>query len=253
MVYEHLEESQNYNDENYSLNTYGSTLSDFKPIKLLLDFEPINGRYNRDRRRSSLASIQVPAYEQQPDFMLNNGNSNNNNNDVDWSSIAEATMPLKTSELLKANNKRFSGNNGGNGDGNGSSSARSLFQSNHEFRSKEISRKLVRVNLISLLINLSLAIVAFYFSFVNNSSSTSAFAADCVLDFISSAIVLWRYYGDLDSVYMHAREQIACIYLGALFEISAFAIIIKATSDIATGIEPEAENVGVSKITSIIT
>lgn len=132
-----------------------------------------------------------------------------------WTQIAEATLPLKASKMM-------------------ANSDQNQFQASVETRSEEISRRLIVVNLVSMLINLLLALVAFYFSFVNNSPSTTAFAADCVLDFISNAIVLWRYYGDLNSVYMNAREQIACIYLGALFEISALAIIVKASSDMAS-------------------
>lgn len=135
-----------------------------------------------------------------------------------WIQVAESTLPLTASKLAAANH--------------------GTFQASIEMRSKQISNKVIVVNLISLLINLTLAIIAFYFSFANNSSSTTAFAADCVLDFISSAIVLWRYHGDLSSVKMHAREQIACIYMGALFEISALGIIIKALSDVLSPNDP---------------
>lgn len=148
-----------------------------------------------------------------------------------WFQIAETTLPLKESKLAAANNQ-------------------GQLQASIEIRSRQISTKVILVNLISLLVNLLLAIVAFYFSFVNNSPSTTAFAADCVLDFISSAIVLWRYHGDLSSVYMHAREQIACIYLGALFLISALAIIVKASSDMASNVDvslAESDLEGVSK------
>lgn len=128
-----------------------------------------------------------------------------------WTQIAESTMPLKESKLASAN--------------------RGDFQTSIEIRSKQISIRVIVVNLVSLIVNLILAIVAFYFSFTTGSTSITAFGADCVLDFISSAILLWRYHGDLNSVYMHAREQIACIYLGALFGLSSLGIIIKAGSD----------------------
>lgn len=92
--------------------------------------------------------------------------------------------------------------------------------------------RLIWVNVISVLINLTLAAAAFYFAFVDDSSATGAFAADCVLDFVSSAIVLWRYFGQsLTSEFARAREQIACLYLGALFELSSLAIIVKAGHD----------------------
>lgn len=131
-----------------------------------------------------------------------------------WTLIAESSLPLKASKLATANQGNF--------------------EATIEMRSRQISTKVIIVNFSSLFINLLLAIIAFYFSFVNNSSSTTAFAADCVLDFMSSAIVLWRYYGDLSNVCLHAREQIACIYLGVLFEISAFGIIIKSLTDMVS-------------------
>lgn len=144
-------------------------------------------------------------------------NNNNYKNNHNWSYIAESTMPLTTSKLSHA--------------------TRGQFQASVELRARQISSKVITVNLISLIVNLLLAIAAFYFAYTNDSSATVAFAADCILDVISGAIVLWRYYGDLTSVYMEAREQIACIYLGALFEISALAIIIKGLSDILYGID----------------
>lgn len=146
-----------------------------------------------------------------------------------WNQMAETTLPLMSSKLAGSN--------------------RVQLQSSIEIRSKQISTKVILINSISLLINLALAVVAFYFSFAKDSTATTAFAADCLLDLISSAILLWRYYGDLDSFHMQAREQIACIYLGALFELSAVGIIIKSISDIVS--DPSAnveELVGVSTV-----
>lgn len=145
-----------------------------------------------------------------------------NNSNYDWAQVVESTLPLKQSKFAAAN--------------------QGLFQDSIELRSRQLSRRVIMINLISLLVNLALAVIAFYFSFANNSSATSAFAADCVLDFISSAILLWRYFGDLNCVYAHAREQIACVYLGALFEISGLAIIIKAISDTSSGADPIGED-----------
>lgn len=141
-----------------------------------------------------------------------------NNSSYNWAQMVESTMPLKQSKFAAANH--------------------GLFMDSLELRSKQLSKRIIWINLISLLINLALAVTAFYFAYAKDSSATSAFATDCVLDFISSAILLWRYFGDLNSVYMHAREQIACVYLGALFEISGLAIIIKAISDMTSGADP---------------
>lgn len=149
-----------------------------------------------------------------------------------WIQIAESTMPLKESKLATAN--------------------RGEFQNSIEVRSKQLSTRVIVVNLVSLLVNLLLAIVAFYFSFANNSTSMTAFAADCVLDFLSSAIVLWRYHGDLNSVYMHAREQIACIYLGALFELSSLGIIIKAGSDMLMSTDELMNEVDVDGVSKLV-
>lgn len=137
-----------------------------------------------------------------------------------WTQAAETAMPLKASKLsspIMASHRD------------------QALRASIELRSAQIADRVILVNVISLIVNLVLALAAFYLSFINSSPSTTAFAADCVLDSISCAIVLWRYYGDANSLYVHAREQIACIYLGALFEISAIAIIIKTLSDIASG------------------
>jgi len=173
-----------------------------------------------------------------------------------WRQIAESALPLKQSKMAALNKDYSLLNDNVQLGSNRNNNQQRDFQFSLELSAKEISRKLIWINAISLVINLILAAIAFYFSFVNNSSATSAFAADCVLDFISSAIVLWRYCGDdLSSVYRHAREQIACIYLGALFEISALAIIVKASSDMAGGVDleelTEAGPVGVSLVANL--
>lgn len=141
----------------------------------------------------------------------------------EWTKVAETTLPLKQSYLAYVNNQRQMSPN---------SDSRHPFQASLDLRSRQISKKVIWVNLVSLIVNLVLALVALYYAFVDDSSAITAFGADCLLDLISSAIVLWRYNGNLSSEYMHAREQIACIYLGALFELSALGIIIKAISDI---------------------
>lgn len=153
-----------------------------------------------------------------------------NNN---WVSLVEPSLPLKASKAARycsaSPNRQLLA------DGARCDPRRSSLLSSLELHSRQLANQVILINLAALIVNLVLAVVAFYLSFTNNSPSTTAFAADCILDFISCAIVLWRYYGDLSTVYVQAREQIACIYLGALFEISALAIIIKALSDIASG------------------
>lgn len=160
-----------------------------------------------DQQHSWAAQDDTNNYDHQQSYM-----------EAEWAKFAETSIPLKPSILARAN-----------------LNYQASFQQSLRERSRQISSKVIWVNTISVVINACLAIVAFYFAFANDSSATGAFAADCVLDFVSSAIVLWRYFGNLSSEYMAAREQIACIYLGALFELSAVAIIIKATSDMIAG------------------
>lgn len=238
-------EDQNYS---YDYNHYNAPLDELDVCKRTDDNEkPARSECHDDIH---LISSKMPY---QKSFEATN-----------WSQLAESTLPLRTSALMRTNRNLSASSYGGlsspgdfkRGAGSGNSLPNGLrahdnesFSDSVERRSKEMSRKLIYVNLVSLLINLVLAAVALYFSFVSDSSSTTAFAADCILDFISSAIVLWRYYGDLNDVYMQAREQIACIYLGALFEISALGIIIKASSDIISGSEPTANGgPGVSRV-----
>lgn len=135
----------------------------------------------------------------------------------EWTKMAESTLPLKHSYLAVVNQ-----------------GSQHPLQASIELRARQISNKVIWINLVSVFINLALAAVAFFYVFVDGSSALTAFGADCMLDLISSAIILWRYTGNLNSDYMEAREQIACIYLGALFELSALGIIIKGVSDIAT-------------------
>jgi len=108
------------------------------------------------------------------------------------------------------------------------------YQENHE----KLRRKAVAVALASLFFNCVLAMAAFVCTLLRNSASTSAFAADCALDGVSSVIVFWRYYGSHRNLYMHAKEQVACIYLGILFVISGAAVIGKATADIISQAMP---------------
>lgn len=255
MVLEDQNFNYDYNHYNAALDSASSLNEAHNECRQIDDANNnSNNKLRRDECRDDahLISFKMP-YQQS--FKATN-----------WSQLAESTLPLRASALMmRGNGGQMASSYGGlnhhqHGDFNKGANGNSLpyelrpiddelFHGSVERRSKEISRKLIYVNLVSLLINLLLAIVALYFSFVSDSSSTTAFAADCILDFISSAIVLWRYYGDLNDVYMQAREQIACIYLGALFEISALGIIIKASCDIISGPGAAADDEpGVSKL-----
>ncbi|KAL1434356.1 hypothetical protein MTO96_011977 [Rhipicephalus appendiculatus] len=82
---------------------------------------------------------------------------------------------------------------------------------------------------------LTLSIVSVVFNIVvgghgvRNSASIYAFAAECLLDMLSSIIVIWQY---LTPHYSFARERVACMLLGLFFILSAVAIISKAMDDL---------------------
>lgn len=61
------------------------------------------------------------------------------------------------------------------------------------------------------------------------------------MDALTSLIVFWRYYKAIRG--KNANENLACVYLGVIIVVSAFAIMAKAVADIIT--QTEAENVSV--------
>lgn len=79
--------------------------------------------------------------------------------------------------------------------------------------------------IVSLILNLILCVAAFVFASLRRSPATFAFAADCVLDLISSLIVIWRYFGSPYTTCSHSREVKACISLGVLFILAGVGVI----------------------------
>ncbi|GIX87809.1 hypothetical protein CEXT_705141 [Caerostris extrusa] len=53
------------------------------------------------------------------------------------------------------------------------------------------------------------------------------FQADCVLDLLSSFIVIWRYFGSPYRLGSRSREYKACISLGILFMVAGIGVIIE--------------------------
>ncbi|KAF8784792.1 Transmembrane protein 163 like protein [Argiope bruennichi] len=52
-------------------------------------------------------------------------------------------------------------------------------------------------------------------------------SADCVLDLLSSFIVIWRYFGSPYRLGSYSREYKACISLGVLFIVAGVGVIIE--------------------------
>lgn len=101
---------------------------------------------------------------------------------------------------------------------------------NGPYQGGDLNRKCaLTLSIVSVVFNLVVGGTGFVFAFQRNSASIYAFAAECLLDMLSSVIVLWQY---LTPHYSFARERIACMLLGLFFIISAIAIISKAMDDL---------------------
>ena len=119
----------------------------------------------------------------------------------------------------------------------------------------------LHISIASIAINFVLAVASLL---TGTSSSNCAFAVDCALDVFSSAILVWRFYGDTSSyggngyasastrltasrhnIYQslnlsgnylspsHRKELIACIGLGIMFIVSGVIVIAKSGLDLA--------------------
>ncbi|XP_040061263.1 transmembrane protein 163 isoform X2 [Ixodes scapularis] len=101
---------------------------------------------------------------------------------------------------------------------------------NGPYQGGDLNRKCaLTLSIVSVVFNLVVGGTGFVFAFQRNSASIYAFAAECLLDMLSSIIVIWQY---LTPHYSFARERIACMLLGLFFIISAIAIISKAMEDL---------------------
>ncbi|KAK8784900.1 hypothetical protein V5799_008733 [Amblyomma americanum] len=101
---------------------------------------------------------------------------------------------------------------------------------NGPFEGGDLNRKCVlTLSIVSVVFNIVVGGTGFVFAFQRNSASIYAFAAECLLDMLSSMIVIWQY---LTPHYSFARERVACILLGLFFILSAIAIISKAMDDL---------------------
>lgn len=101
---------------------------------------------------------------------------------------------------------------------------------NGAYEGGDLNRKCVlTLSIVSVVFNIVVGGTGFVFAFQRNSASIYAFAAECLLDMLSSMIVIWQY---LTPHYSFARERIACMLLGLFFILSAIAIITKAMDDL---------------------
>ncbi|XP_067891185.1 transmembrane protein 163a [Heterodontus francisci] len=121
---------------------------------------------------------------------------------------------------------------------------RGLLESSQKLKPHEAQsyrKKALWVSWISIIITLSLAVVAFTVSIMRHSASSFGFAFDATLDVLSSAIVLWR-YSNAAAVHSAHRENIACAILGVIFLVSTLCICGKAIHDLATKLFPEVDD-----------
>ncbi|XP_067843360.1 transmembrane protein 163a isoform X2 [Heptranchias perlo] len=121
---------------------------------------------------------------------------------------------------------------------------RGLLESSQNLKPHEAQsyrKKALWVSWVSIVVTLSLAVVAFTVSIMRHSASSFGFAFDATLDVFSSAIVLWR-YSNAAAVHSAHREHIACVILGVIFLMSTVCILGKAIHDLATKLLPEVDD-----------
>lgn len=94
-------------------------------------------------------------------------------------------------------------------------------------QNENLRRYTIALCVVSVVINLVLCILGIVFAAMRRSPATFAFAADCVLDLLSSSVVIWRYFGSHYTMYSSSRENKACISLGVLFILAGFGVIIE--------------------------
>lgn len=94
------------------------------------------------------------------------------------------------------------------------------------------NRLIIFVSIGSVVVNLLLSFAAFVIATMRDSAATYAFAADCLLDMLSSTILLWRFFST-DKAETSNRERKACVFLGTFFVLSGIAVILKAGVDIS--------------------
>ena len=97
---------------------------------------------------------------------------------------------------------------------------------------KKLKVAAIFVSVITILALGALAIVNLIFSTRENSNTAFAFALESFLDCLSSAVVIWRYFGANTSLYSSKKEKKACITLGVFFFILAILITAKALSSL---------------------
>ncbi|CAH1788573.1 unnamed protein product [Owenia fusiformis] len=92
----------------------------------------------------------------------------------------------------------------------------------------------IATSFLSIFVTLALGVATLVIGFQENSSASFGFALTALLDVMSSAVVLWRYYGGAEkALYSPKREFIACIVLGVLFIVSSFTITTKSVISLA--------------------
>nr|CAB3267047.1 transmembrane protein 163-like [Phallusia mammillata] len=96
----------------------------------------------------------------------------------------------------------------------------------------------VIVSWISIVLTLTIGVIEFIVAKNENSAAAFGLAFSAILDVISSAVVLWRYYGTYNT-FSNRREHISCIVLGCLFIVSAIGIAGKAIFDLLMGETPD--------------
>ncbi|XP_022671644.1 transmembrane protein 163-like isoform X2 [Varroa destructor] len=95
-------------------------------------------------------------------------------------------------------------------------------------------RLILGVTVLSVVVDVALAAIGVALASECASAAIYAFSAECLLDLISSAIVIWQFQGNT----FNHKEFLVCSLLGILFIVSGIGVVIKAVTGIISRENP---------------
>ncbi|XP_072034459.1 transmembrane protein 163a-like [Amphiura filiformis] len=91
----------------------------------------------------------------------------------------------------------------------------------------------------SVIVLLVLGIISFGISGSSRSPAAFGFGFDCILDVLTSAVVIWRFYGSIGTLYSSDRERIALLLLGCFFIVASLSIFARSVTDLVSQQHPK--------------
>ncbi|XP_071941309.1 transmembrane protein 163a-like [Antedon mediterranea] len=108
---------------------------------------------------------------------------------------------------------------------------------NHQLTIKQAARwrlAALVISWISIILICILGSLSFAVSVITKSAAAFGFGFDCILDIFTSAIVIWRFYGSVGTLYSAERERMSLIFLGIIFTLASISIGARAVVNLAS-------------------